>query len=55
MAGETRNPNIHLLWPIPILRKKFEQHAEVNPALVQTVLYPLGGGPQTAGPGLYQS
>jgi len=29
------NPNIHMLWPTPILRKKYPQHEEVNPPLVK--------------------
>lgn len=27
--------NIHMLWPTPILRKKFEQHETINPELVK--------------------
>lgn len=29
------NYNIHMLWPTPILRKKFEQHETVNSELVK--------------------
>jgi len=29
------NKNIHMLWPTPILRKKFEQHETVNSKLVK--------------------
>ncbi|MDH5424152.1 MAG: 2OG-Fe(II) oxygenase family protein [Gammaproteobacteria bacterium] len=35
MSTETKNPNIHMLWPTPLLRKKFEQHEAVNAELVK--------------------
>lgn len=35
MKSENENENIHLLWPTPILRKKFDQHETVNPKLVE--------------------
>lgn len=34
-APENTNPNIHMLWPTPILRKKYPQHEEVNVPLVK--------------------
>lgn len=30
-----KNNSIHMLWPTPILRKKFQQHETVNPELVK--------------------
>ncbi len=35
MNLENKNEYIHLLWPTPILRKKFDQHESVNPKLVK--------------------
>lgn len=32
---EDKNVNIHMLWPTPILRKKFDQHEAVNAELVK--------------------
>ena len=34
-APENINPNIYMLWPTPILRKKYPQHEEVNVPLVK--------------------
>jgi len=34
-AETKENPNIHNLWPTPILRKKFPQHRQVNPQLAR--------------------
>jgi uncharacterized protein (TIGR02466 family) len=35
MSDSKTNPDIQLLWPTPILRKKFDQHKEVNQGLVK--------------------
>lgn len=35
MKPENENENLHLLWPTPILRKKFDQHETVNPKLLK--------------------
>lgn len=34
-TSANKNKNIHMLWPTPILRKKFPQHKEVNQSLVK--------------------
>ncbi len=33
-ANKKKNPNLHLLWPTPILIKKFGQHQKVNKELM---------------------
>lgn len=35
MNDKQHNPDLQLLWPTPILRKKFPRAAEVNPQLAQ--------------------
>lgn len=35
MKPDNKNENIQLLWPTPILRKKFDQHGFVNPKLAK--------------------
>ena len=35
MPNTPRNPNIQLLWPTPILTKKFGQHQKVNKELLE--------------------
>lgn len=32
---ENDNPDLHLLWPTPILRKKMDNHKEINAGLVK--------------------
>ena len=34
-AAPKKNPNLHLLWPTPILIKKYGQHQKVNKELME--------------------
>lgn len=50
MSKTEHNPDIHLLWPTPILRKKFDQHQDVNAELVKLFTKHRKQHDQTNGP-----